>query len=318
LVSRGTLLLVAFITSDMGLLALAAVFWLMDGLPSPVYAAIIQSIYPIEHRGKVLAIVRLGISLPTLILAPVAGWMLDRLGYRVLFPIAGVFGILGALIFSRLKVNEALVLSRQTRMASSMGQILRSDRRFGVYLLSLVLFGLGSLVPSALVPLIQVDRLHLTYAHLGWLNLVLSLTRFLGYFYWGRRIDRLGGVQSLQIMFLINAVYLIPYLWASQGWMLVPSFIATGLVNAGIDLAFIAAVIQLADPRRVLEYAALQATVVGLRGIIGPFIGVGLLRLGLTQSAIFTIAIGLTLLAVLLLNQLRSASPVPVSDGGAT
>jgi MFS family permease len=215
-------------------------------------------------------------------------------------------------------VNEALVLPRRTRMAGSMGKILGSDRRFGVYLLSLVLFGLGSLVPSALVPLIQVDRLHLSYADLGWLNLILSLTRLLSYLYWGRRIDRLGGVQSLQIIFLINSLYLFPYLWASQGWMLLPSFIATGLVNAGVDLAFIAAVIQLADPRQLFQYAALQATVIGLRGIVGPFIGVGLLKLGLAQSAIFAISIGLTLLAVLLLYPLKSANLMPVSDGGAT
>ena len=318
LLARGAFLLVAFTTNDIGLLALAAIFWLMDGLPSPAYSAIIQSVYPIEHRGKVLALVRLGVALPMLALTLIVGWTLDRLGYRVLFPVAGVFGVLGALLFSRLRVNEAQVLPRQARASGSVRGILGNDRRFALYLFSLLLFGLGSLVPSALVPLIQVDRLHLSYGELGWLNLILSLVRLPGYFYWGRRIDRWGGVQSLQIMFVINAVYLFPYIWASRGWMLVPSFIATGLVSAGVDLAFISVVIQLAGPTRVSEYAALQATLIGLRGMLGPFIGVGLLRLGLSESAIFAIAIALTLLAALNLNRVKSASLEPASQRGLT
>ena len=37
--------------------------------------------------------------------------------------------------------------------------------------------------------------------------------------------------------FLINALVMLPYAFAKQGWMLAPAFAANGLVIAGADLA---------------------------------------------------------------------------------
>jgi hypothetical protein len=57
------------------------------------------------------------------------------------------------------------------------------------------------------------------------------------------------------------------------------------------------ATIQLADKERVTEYAAVQSTVVGLRGMIMPFVAAGLLRLGLPINGIFLTSIVLIALA---------------------
>ena len=59
---------------------------------------------------------------------------------------------------------------------------------------------------------------------------------------------------------------------------------------AGFELGRINAGIQLADPDRVTEYAAIQSTVVGLRGLLTPVVMMGLLRLGVPHSGIFLIS----------------------------
>ncbi|OIO93888.1 MAG: hypothetical protein AUK03_07550 [Anaerolineae bacterium CG2_30_64_16] len=311
-ISRGLLVLVALVSGYPGLLLLVAVFWLLEGLPAPAYTAIVQRVYPVEDRGRVMSVTRVAMALPMLALGPVAGWLLDVTGYRVLFPLAGLVGMLGALIFSRLRVDETALQVRGSGAPSGLRRLLAQDRRFALYLLGVLLFGLGGLIPVAIVPMVQVDRLRLSYTAIGWLNLSMAVSRTVSYVFWGRLSDRWGGVRCMQAAFAINMVVLAPYAIATAqgigqagGWILLPSFIAMGIASSAIDLGFITTIIQLAPFGRVSEYAAAQAALIGARGVVGPFIGVGLMNLGVSQTAIFVLGTALSLLATLALVQVR-------------
>ncbi len=311
-IGRGLLILVALVSGYPGLLLLVAVFWLLEGLPTPAYTAIVQRVYPIADRGRVMSVTRVAMALPMLALGPVAGWLLDSAGYRVLFPLAGLVGVLGALIFSRLHVDETALQVRVSGAPTGLRRLFAQDHRFALYLLGVLLFGLGSLIPVAIVPIVQVDRLHLSYSAIGWLNLSMAVSRTVSYVFWGRMTDRWGGVRCMQAAFAINMLVLAPYAIATTqgagqagGWILLPSFIAMGIASSAIDLGFITAIIQLAPFGRVSEYAAAQAALIGARGVVGPFIGVGLMNLGVSQTAIFVLGTVLSLLAALVLVQVR-------------
>ena len=295
IVSRLMFAAMALVSRDITLLILAALFWLGDQLPLPAYGAIIQSIYPAADRGKVLAMVRLGTTLPILILTPLAGWLLDHAGYRLVFLLAGAAGLLGVALFWRLRVDEAALPVRCTRSLGYAGEILRGDPRFTLYMVGLTVYGLSALIPYPLYPLVQANRLRLSYEDLGWLNLVYGLIRVAFYFFWGRRIDRWGPVRCLQLSFAVSVMTILPYVWAGSGWMLVPSFVAYGISMSAIDLGFISAAIHLADPQRVSEYTALNYTVIGARGMVGPFVGVALLALGMPLTWILLLAAALGL-----------------------
>ena len=99
----------------------------------------------------------------------------------------------------------------------------------------------------------------------------------------------------LTVMRAILAVgFFVPfaYIWASSGWMLLPAFIAQGIISAGVDIGLISTCIQLAEKDKVVEYAAVQATVIGLRGMITPFLGAALLRVGVADTQIFALGAG--------------------------
>jgi MFS family permease len=164
-----------------------------------------------------------------------------------------------------------------------------------LYLIGTLLFGLGALIPAALFPVIQVDRLNLSYTAAGLLGFVQSLFWFFGYLFGGKLLDKLGGIRCLQIVFVIQAIVILPYIWATDGWMLLPSFIAVGLVTAGADLASLYAIIELAGPKRVPAYTAISSTVAGLRGLIGPFLGSVLVTIGWPYWAVFWLSAALTL-----------------------
>jgi predicted MFS family arabinose efflux permease len=296
LLARSVFFLAFFVTQAGWLLAITGFFWLLETFPSPAYARIAQKIYPARHRGQVMAVVRIGMAAMMILVTPLAGWLLDHIGYRFLFPAATLLGLLATLRFSQLKVDEGPLPPRQTKSLRAMWQIVGQDRRFTFFLAAFVVYGLGALLGLALYPAVQVDRLQLSYGQIGLLGLTQSVCWLLGYIYWGKQVDRRGSLWVLRANFALYALVPFSYFWATNGWLLLPAFIAQGLVSAGVDLGALNATIQLAPPERVEEYSAVQSTIIGIRGLLTPLLGLLLLRLGLTDLAIF--AIGGTLILV--------------------
>ncbi|MEZ4660618.1 MAG: hypothetical protein R2911_23935 [Caldilineaceae bacterium] len=73
-----------------------------------------------------------------------------------------------------------------------------------------------------------------------------------------------------------------------------------GLINAGI---------QLAKPEQIPEYAAVQSTIVGVRGILVPHIGIGLIALGAPMNRVFVLSALLMASSVWLLGRVQVITP---------
>lgn len=307
LFSRGSFVVIAFINDAQALGWLTLFFWIAESFPVPVYTRLMQVIYPARSRGRVIALIRVGMSATGLLVTPVAGWLLDTAGHQVLFPLVGVSAVLSALVFTQLRFAEADVPESPPADPGGLGRILLHDRRFGLYLAGLAVFGVGLLSGVALYPLVQVDRLGLSYGEIGWLGLVQSAFFLTGYLLWGRLIDRRGGVWVMRRVFLIAAVIPVSYMLATAGWMLLPAFAALGLVNAGLDVGGLNTVMQLTTPERLGQYSALQTTVLGVRGLAAPFIGVWLAQaLALPFEVVFGLGLALILAGAALLLRVRA------------
>ena len=61
------------------------------------------------------------------------------------------------------------------------------------------------------------------------------------------------------------------------------------------------------------EYAAIQSTVVGLRGLVAPLVTVGLLRLGAPHSAVFLLSVVFLVMGWVMFG--RVTAPVPGDEG---
>jgi MFS family permease len=310
LVGRALFLFFAFIVHPVWMLVLGTIFWLLEAFPNPGYTRILQKIYPDNVRGKVMSLVRVGRISTMVLVTPLAGWALDHLSYRVLFPVGALFGVAATVLFARLEVNEGPLPARQTRTLPELWRILREDKRFAFYLRSFAFYGSGTLMSWTVYPLVQVDRLHLSYSQLGLLGLAQSVCWLLGYLVWGRLVDRYGGVWVFRANILIALIVPFSYIWATNAWWLLPAFMAQGIINAGWDMGLITAGIQLADPERVTEYAAVQGTVVGVRGMVIPYVGVGLLALGVPLTGIFVLSLVLMLIAWVMFGRIEA----PVSE----
>lgn len=307
---RAAYLFTPLLPSVTGLLVLSFIFWLSDSFPSPGYVRVVQQVYPARVRARTMSVVRLGMGVGMLAFTPLAGWLLDTIGHAALFPMAGVFGIVAALIFMRIRMpagsedtpNAVAAPAAPGLSSVRMLGLLGRNKAFLLYVLSIAAFGLAGLIPIAFYPAVLVNRLQLTYTDVSLLGLAQSLVWLASYVVWGRWMDRLGGVRTLQIVYLSLMLYPLCHWFAQDAWWLLPAYIASGLANAGVDLAFTNVTIDLADPERVAEYAAIQRTVIGIRGFAGPLIGVWLNQIGVPMAAIFALSMVLYGLAAALVS----------------
>lgn len=295
--ARALFVLTAFMQGAASLIALGAIFWLLEGFVIPGYTRIIQKIYPDNVRGKVMSTVRMGQVTAILLVTPLAGWALDRIGHPMLFPLACILGVGSVFLFMRLRVDEGPLPPRETKAFSALSEIVRNDARFRLYLLSFALFGLGTMLAWPVYPLVQVDRLQLSYSTIGLLGLVESVMWLLSYLIWGRFLDRRGGLAVMRATCAVSLLQPLVYIWAGTAWMLVPAFIARGIASGGFELGRINAGIQLADPDRITEYAVIQSTTIGMRGVVAPLISALLLRVGVPPASIFALSVSCMIVA---------------------
>jgi DHA1 family inner membrane transport protein len=230
----------------------------------PGYAEVMRKIYPDAYRGRAMAYVRVVMTATMTVLTPIAGLLLDLVGYQILFPIAAVFGILSSLAFGRIKFTETIV--SPPRPLSNLWRVMSEDRRYLSYQIAFFVHGFGNLMVVPLIPIFLVDEMRLTYGEVGILGMINAIFWMLAYVLWGRTVDRRGSFWTLELNFILT-------IFVPLGFLLAMAYVFNGLTSAGIDLGWINGVMEIADRERVGDYTALHTFFVGVRGMLGPFLG---------------------------------------------
>jgi predicted MFS family arabinose efflux permease len=293
--ARALFLLMAVITTSVPFVLITIVFWIIVSLPVPAYAEVMRQIYPDAYRGRAMAYVRIGMTASLTLATPLAGQMLDRVGYQWVFPVAALFGVVSSVVFGRIRFSESL--SEERRTIGGILSVLRTDRAFRGLQTAFFVYGFGNLMLAPLVPILLVDELRLNYSEVGLLGLVNAVFWMLGYFAFGRAVDRRGAYWTLQLTFLMTAAVPFALVLAGDMSLVAIAYMFAGLATAGMDLGWLTAIIALADRDRVGDYTALHSFLVGIRGLTAPFFAVALLavpgvglRGGLVVSALLIVA----------------------------
>jgi MFS family permease len=316
IVARSAFLLTVFATTPLRFALIVGAAQLIATISTPAYAAVIKEIYPDDQRGRIMSYTRAALFTTGVIVTFAAGPLLERVSYRWVFPIAALYGIAAAWIFSRVPVAEnggarcsvlgagldkggptgsQQVPSRPSREPSSEHRappfretftflwgtlgILRDDHRFRWFALSVFTYGFGNLMLMPVIPIVQVDQLKISTASIALLANVSQITAAIAYFYWGRYVDRHSPVKAVIINIVLNLFIPICYYYAVNFWYLVPAFILSGITMAGIDLSYFNSVLSFAGEQNATRYQALQSFLLGIRGTIAPFVGSALMRL---------------------------------------
>jgi len=281
-VGRGAFILMPFAVTPRSFALTVFVSQFLVTIPGPAYAAILKAIYPDDSRGRIMSYCRVAMMVVQILSTVVAGWLLRSPGaYRYIFPIGGLSGVISAIIFSRIEVQDPDQDSTPPKTLDFLlgtFRILIDDRGFRWFALSVFTYGFANLVLSPVYPIFQVDRLHITTFQAGILTNLASILYVLSYLFWGRYVDARSPLKGTLICVFLAGIIPLNYFFSTNVWMLIPSFIVAGIINPGIELSYFNSVLSFAPEGRVSHYQALFASLLGLRGSVAPFIGSVLVR----------------------------------------
>ncbi|MGH2716426.1 MAG: MFS transporter [Thermoleophilaceae bacterium] len=245
-------------------------FWVIAIANVAAYTALMAGIYPQGERAQAMSRVRMGAAVAGIAAAALAGAFIDAVPAAWAFAAATVVSLPGALQFARIRYDGPAERALR-RGAGTIARDIWGDRRFRLLLLSFSVFGFGNLMNLAVVPILLVDHFDAPNAFVGLFTALQSATMIVAFLFVGRRIDR--GSSLRFTLYNTALVLLLPlgYLLAPTTWALLPIAVVGGIVLAGAEITYHTNVVQLAPVGRVLEYAAAQSFLLGVRGTAAPF-----------------------------------------------
>lgn len=271
------------------------------------YAQVMRAVYPAEARGRIMALVRIGMALAWVVGSLLGGPLMDAFAFHWVFAGAAVIGAASALVFARL--NAPAVEDEEGRITlRGTVSVLRENRSFVRLLTGFFIFGFGGWMLTAAVPILLVDELRASTFQVGLLGAVTSGMWLVAYYGWGRMIDRRGSAGALRTIFLLGTLTPVIFLLARNAWMALPAGITDGSTSAGVDLGWLTAILQYAPAGAVRHYVAIFNTLVGIRGSVAPLLASALIP-SIGPRGIFVISAVLMLIGAWVMHAAASQRP---------
>ncbi|HEU5321622.1 MAG TPA: MFS transporter [Methylomirabilota bacterium] len=308
-VGRGLFLLVPFVHSAWQLVAVLVAANLLGTIAAPAGAMLVERMYPREQRGRALGLVRSAGALPGIVLAVGGGKLLGVVPYQWAFALAAVLGMSASLQLSRVPLPVRAEPRRPARPALSAAWAdLRDDADFRRLMLAACVFGTAIWIQMPARPVLMADVLKVTTAQAGMFAAGAAVAGLAGHAVWGRLADRWGSLPALRLVYCVGAVTPIVEFFATRPGVLAVTAVTESLMTTGLDLLMTLALIEVAGRRSTARFAAVAATLGGLRGVLAPLAGAALIEHAGVRAVSVVAAALMVAGAALLTWQVRSTS----------
>ena len=251
--------------------------------------------YPRNARartaGKIATFQAIMMFLSSIIVGLTMRW--NPGAFHLLFPLAAAFGLIGAAVYSRMKMRSHRLLLANERWGREDGsstvdllkmwRILRDDKLFRRYMGAMFIFGIGNLSASSLLVIVVRDAFG--YEYLAGIAVTASIPILimpLSIPFWSKLLDRMHILRFRSIhcwsFITANLAILIavltlwhPLLWAAA--------VIRGLSFGGGMLGWNLGHHDFTTAASSSQYMGIHVTLTGIRGLIGPLAAVALYEL---------------------------------------
>ncbi|MBI3271431.1 MAG: MFS transporter [Planctomycetes bacterium] len=305
LLGRG-LLLSVFVIDDPSVFVLLCFFlFLSDPIFTPAQNSLLQANYPDGLRGRLFGEIAAYSKVLFLLTSIAAGYFFDRYPelWRPAFALSAMVGLLGYRLYARTRIRSLPPAGRDAQGAAPGGaapstrvrrnparlvlhsyreffRVLKENPVFDAYERNYFVYGLAFMMLQPTNVLLLVDRFHLDYAHFSLARQVLFMGTVAVFSPLGGRIlERYQTIRASGLFFTILALYpLSAYLACvfEQVWLVYLSFALFGMAMAGVAASWSLGAIYFARRRDSSEFMGVHVTCVGLRGLVGPYLGYAL------------------------------------------
>lgn len=313
-VGRLSLLLVVFAASSWMFFVPIAIAITLAVAIVPALNSIYQTNYPDKERGRVFGWVMGGTSIATMAASLGAGALMDwnPQSFRVIYPIAGILGLISASLFYRIRQRRLLPSARITRSlpgaevadgesrllvveqaqawGRDIGRALRNplhgaasafrdDRLFARFEIGFMIYGIAWMMMQPVIPIFLVDTIHVQYHQVGVARGVIYFsTMALFSPLAGRLLDRWNAVSVAALGFAFLATFPFAMMLCRDIHSVYGAFALYGVGMAGANMAWTMGPILFAGKKDAATYMGVHVTMVGIRGLLGNPLGLLLLQ----------------------------------------
>ena len=248
--------------------------------------------YPTAHRGKIVTVISLVMCVANFGTIMVCTGAMDHLGisFGVVYLICGAFGVLAAFLMGRIRIHRErrtlreLAANKPDRPAIFAGlAVLRTDRRFRVYMSWQMFSGFSTMVVETILIVIIADVFESNWLEGGSaLAAIPMLVAGISSVFWAGVFDR---VDIFRMRFYGAMVWVssrvtlgVAVLLGSMPLVLVSRVLA-GIAMGGGMIAWRLGHMSFAPASQDSLYMGAHIGLTGLRGIVAPFIGIALYHL---------------------------------------
>jgi MFS family permease len=210
--------------------------------------------------------------------------------FHVLFPLSAVGGLIGVWIYSKVRLRGQRRLARTERAAAthhsltmnpfSVLRVLLHDVRYRAFMIFMFIFGLGNLMLTAPLAIVLQEKFHVGYTT-GILitTTIPAIIMPIAIPLWQPLMARSHIVQFRSIhgwTFVSASLIFLLAAWTMWLWLMFVAAVITGVAYAGGVLAWNLGHQDFAPPGRDSQYMGVHVTLTGIRGLMAPFLAVGI------------------------------------------
>ncbi|NOZ87379.1 MAG: MFS transporter [Deltaproteobacteria bacterium] len=269
----------------------------------PAQNAIFQSNYRTKHRGRLFGwAVSTQVGVATVV-AFFAGKLLDQDPwlFQELFALAGITGFIQCYILASIPAEPRKRIEPDTTRRAVWQKllqpfqdavlILKKKNDFFIFESAFFVYGCGFILLLPVMPIYFADYLHSDYSQYGFTRgLIGQLGMVLLAPVLGMVLDRLHPWRFCSATFgflLLFPVLLLFSTWSKENGLLwvMAAYGIFGLAMAGVQVAWSLGSIYFAGEEDSSMYQGVHVTLVGLRGLLAPWIGLASYQLGGPRAA---------------------------------
>jgi len=287
MVARSLFFLTPLVYKPGLLVTIVILYNLLGSMVGTAYGAIMKEIYPEDERARTMGYSRVVTNLAALVAAFLGGWLMDMWGpysFKIVFPIGAALGLISLNTFKRIPLKEE-VKDRQPLPMRAMLKNWFSDK--GIWKMGGIISvaGFGNLLLGPLAPIFLVDKLKVSLSFVGIMSAASSVAIIVSYYFWGKFIDRKGPMLCLRASFLLISLPPLLYL-VGEKWSVLLAAVFSSFAAAGWYLSWFKYVCMRADSSEKVQIdTGIYNNLMGIRGVIAPFVAVWLMKsLGLNTA----------------------------------
>ena len=250
--------------------------------------------YPRADRariaGKMATVQSLALAAVGFVIGVAMDW--SEVAFHWLFPLMAVGGLIGNSIYRKVRLRGQRRLARaemEGRAASRPSlnpvvivRVLRDDAMYRRFMSCMFVFGLGNLMLAAPLAIVLNDGFHVTYRDGILISSAIPLALMpLSIPLWSRLLDRRHVVEFRAVhawSFVLASVLQFLGAWFTEITFFWLAAVANGVAYGGGVLAWNLGHHDFAPAHRDSEYMGVHVTLTGLRGLLAPFLAVGIYR----------------------------------------